>query len=218
MSLREQKYLSADFEDDRVVSADQRPEWRLNSQESDRLSGLKDCRSSGLRTPDKSSNLQAKVEHLEYALQDAGKISVLWRRLSIFLLILLVCIVAATIISLVVVASKKFETVQKLYIQQNETLEDNTEMMTKFVQNILNKKEVEFRAERDQAKREIARLRDEFAGNQSRLETRMRVEKEDRKTWIEGTFASKADLQALKDDLLKSMEATSKATSTTKEN
>merc|ERR1712212_530799 len=129
-----------------------------------------------------SRNLQIKVECLDTALQDAGKISVTWRRLSIFLLILLVFIVASTIITLVVLASKRFATVRKLYVNLNGTTEEKYETMTKFVREILKEKEAEFDAEREQDQLEIKRmrndlesLRDEFARNQSGLETRIRA-------------------------------------------
>jgi len=206
-----------DFERVRSVEWDciQRPERRLNSQVlegSDPLPGFVTPDRSSRKSQSLSRNLKVKVDILDTALQDAGKISVTWRRLSIFLMILLVFIVATTTVTLVVVASKKFETVQNLYFNVSETAEEQNEAMTKFVLGILKEKEAAYYEEREKDKmemgkmrRELRRLGDEFARNQSLVETKMREEIKAEKRLVEQTYASKASvqdgMQAVKDEL-----------------
>jgi len=209
-------YSSMDFEEERVGSVEwesnQRPECRLNSQvleESDPLSGFVTPDRSSHKSRSLSRNLKVKVETLDTALQDAGKISVTWRRLSIFLMILLVFIVATITITLVVVASRQFETVQNLYIGLNETTAENDEVIKNFVLGILETKEAAYYEERKQDEKrmrsELGTLRDEFGRNQSGVENKMRQEIRAKQLLVEQTYASKADVedgqQAVKDGL-----------------
>jgi len=199
-------YSSMDFEEERVGSVEwesnQRPECRLNSQvleESDPLSGFVTPDRSSHKSRSLSRNLKVKVETLDTALQDAGKISVTWRRLSIFLMILLVFIVATITITLVVVASRQFETVQNLYIGLNETTAENDKVIKNFVLGILEEKEAAYYEERkkdeERMRSELGTLRDDFARNQSGVENKMRQEIRAKQLLVEQTYASKADVQ-----------------------
>jgi len=228
-----------DFEEERVGSVEwesnQRPECRLNSQvleESDPLSGFVTPDRSSHKSRSLSRNLKVKVETLDTALQDAGKISVTWRRLSIFLMILLVFIVATITITLVVVASRQFETVQNLYIGLNETTAENDEVIKNFVLGILETKEAAYYEKRKQdeerMRSELGTLREDFGKNQSGVENKMR-EIEAKQLLVEQTYASKAtsvqiglqevknELQAVKDELilLKTERTTTATVSTT---
>jgi len=104
---------------DRVQSADPLPHFGQGS--------LHDPPDVEASTGNSLSELQSRVDKMDKALQENSEVSVTWRRLSIFLMILLACIVATTTIIAVAFAAQGFDSVKEDIDDIDEDIED-TEM------------------------------------------------------------------------------------------